>query len=1092
MSVDFASVLGEYGDAVRKALRESTAANAQAEEQLKAPTITLFERVGGVLGFAVSARPEARMSELSVRPDLGVLIRNLLSGHVELKAPGLGANPEKLKDPRNREQWRRLQSHPNLIYTDGNEWGLYRDGERQVLVKPSGDVVDDGGSAYSDRDRQRLEALLRDFLSWQPVVPSSPRALADALAPLCRLLREDVTDAMQNPNSQIRALAKDWRDVLFPDADDAQFADAYAQTLTYALLLARLEGETNLMLPVAAATLRKGHALLGRALGVLGDPDVTDEIGMPVDLLQRSIAAIDPEKLKRGGTDPWLYFYEDFLAAYDPKLRKDRGVYYTPVEVVRAQVNLVSSLLQSKFDKPLSFADDDVTFLDPAVGTGTYPLAAIDHALALVKNAFGEGSVPARASTLARNMHAFEILVGPYAVAHLRITQAVFAAGGELPEDGVHVYLTDTLESPHSKPEEWHAAFAKQLTDEHRKALVVKRDVPILVCMGNPPYDRQTITEEERGHVRRKGGWVRFGDGEHEAPLQDFLRTLSPQDRVHAKNLYNDYVYFWRWALWKAFEASPEKPAGIVSFITASSYLRGPWAKGMRERMRRECDEVWVIDLEGDNLGPRKTENVFAIQNPVAIAICVRYGKPSPDTAAVVRHTRVGGSREEKLVTLDAVRDFDDLEWEVCGTGWDDPFVPGGEGRFFELPLLTDLFPWQHAGVQTKRPWVIGESRELLATRWTALLAAEDRARYLRETPDRKVEREYPAFGQQEGKLGPLGSLPSNADTPPVDPLAFRVLDRQYLLVDGRLIDRPRPALWETMSDRQLFLTTLLSTPLGSGPAAFATSVVPDMHHFRGSYGGKDTIPLWRDAQATRANVANQAFRVLGDHLGEVLPGTLFSYVYALLSSPSYVERFSEELLYSPPRVPICKDRELFDTVASAGETLIWLHTFGERFIPKSERRGRIPRGEARSTKAIPQSAADYPDESPQYDAETRTIHFGEGEFAPVSQEVWDYSVSGYKVVESWLKARTRSGSGKTSSPLDEIRPSRWTAEMTEEFLRLLWILEATVEMHPRLESLLDQVLQSDCFGAKELPEPMSGERKPPERGAVEQQDLGV
>lgn len=1084
----FATAFGEYGNSVRQAISQSVIANAQAEEQLKAPTITLFERLSDCLGFAISARPEARMSELSVRPDLGVLVRDLLCGHVELKAPGLGANPERLKDPRNREQWRRLQGHPNLIYTDGNEWGLFRNGERQALVKPTGDVVADGGNAYSQRDVERLEALLRDFLSWQPIAPGSPRALADALAPLCRLLRADVLDALNNPQSRLVDTANDWREVLFPDADDSQFADAYAQTLTYALLLARLQGETNMQVPVAAAKLRKGHALLARALNALGDPDITDEIGMPVDLLQRVISAVDPERMRRGDADPWLYFYEDFLAAYDPELRKDRGVYYTPVEVVRAQVNLVSSLLRNKFDKPLSFADDGVLFLDPCVGTGTYPLAAIDHALDLVREAYGEGSTPARASTLAKNMHAFEILVGPYAVAHLRLTQSILAAGGELPDDGVHAYLTDTLESPYAKPEEWHVAFNVQLSEEHRKALVVKRDTPILVCLGNPPYDRQTIADDDQGQVRRKGGWVRFGDGEHEPPLQDFLRTLSSEDRVHAKNLYNDYVYFWRWALWKAFETTPERPAGIVSFITAASYMRGPWAKGMRELMRRTCDEIWVIDLEGGNLGPRKTENVFAIQNPVAIAVCVRYGEPSPDQPARVAYTRVSGTRDEKLAVMDGIRDFGDLVWDDCGSGWQDPFVPEGEGQFFGLPLLTDLFPWQHAGVQTKRPWVIAERPQVLGERWDALLSVgrEDRGSYFRETRDRKIDRTYPRIWQ-ETSTATIASLPASTASASIVPFAYRVLDREYLLADARVIDFARPALWETMSNKQLFMTSLFSTPLGAGPAVFATAAVPDMHHFRGSYGGKDTIPLWKNAEATEPNVNNQAFARVQTTLGDIDPEAFFAYTYALMASPSYVERFSEELLYSQPRVPITKSREIFDTVSSLGKRLVWLHTFGERFVPSGERKATITRGQARSTTAIPQTPADYPDQNPVYDPDTQAVRFGEGEFAPVSQDVWDYSVSGYRVVESWLKSRKGSGSGKKSSPLDDIRPTRWTADMTEEFLRLLWILEATVAMHPSLEACLDDVLAGDCFLATELPQPTAAERKPPEKGVHEQ-----
>jgi predicted helicase len=169
----------------------------------------------------------------------------------------------------------------------------------------------------------------------------------------------------------------------------------------------------------------------------------------------------------------------------------------------------------------------------------------------------------------------------------------------------------------------------KELGEEYQRAQRVKADVPVLVVLGNPPYDRQQIEAEEAGLVRRKGGWVRYGEGgkEGESIFKSFLNPLEALGwGVHAKNLYNDYVYFWRWALWKVFES--KKGPGIVSFITASSYLRGPGFAGMRRVMRETFDDLWLIDLEGDNLGARKTENVFAIQTPVAIAVGVRYGDP--------------------------------------------------------------------------------------------------------------------------------------------------------------------------------------------------------------------------------------------------------------------------------------------------------------------------------------------------------------------------------------------------------------------------------------------------------------------------------
>lgn len=477
-----------------RSLRENFAAQvtAQPEDQLKAPIKALLETAGPILGFpSVVVRTETPLPGIG-RPDAGVAVRQLLCGHIELKPPGNGARPERFRG-HDREQWRQFQALPNLLYTDGNEWGLYRTGQRAgAVVRFSGDVTAEGEAAFTPEQAIRLADMLRLFLAWEPIVPETPKALAELLAPLCRLLRNTVRDALQRQGSTLRHLAADWRRLLFPQADDDQFADAYAQTLTYALLLAHFQGARDLRAATAADTLASGHGLLAQALRVFGDPQVRPEIDTPAEVLERAIQAVDAKALRRSERDLWLYFYEDFLAAYDAKLRKDSGVYYTPAQVVQAQVMLVAQLLRERFRKPQAFADDGVVFLDPAAGTGTYPLAATQHGLALVRKHYGKGAVAGRATVMGRNLHAFESLVGPYAVAHLRLTEELRAAGGNLPPQGAHVYLTDTLESPYREPgQQIMALFHRPIAEEHRRALEVKGNTRVLVCMGNPPYDRE-------------------------------------------------------------------------------------------------------------------------------------------------------------------------------------------------------------------------------------------------------------------------------------------------------------------------------------------------------------------------------------------------------------------------------------------------------------------------------------------------------------------------------------------------------------------------------------------------------------------------
>lgn len=495
--------------------------------------------------------------------------------------------------------------------------------------------------------------------------------------------------------------------------------------------------------------------------------------------------------------------------------------------------------------------------------------------------------------------------------------------------------------------------------------------------------------------------------------------------------------------------------------------------------MRRTFDELWIIDLEGDNRGARRTENVFDIQTPVAIAIGIRYGDGDSGTPADVWYTRLEGSRETKLAALAEIGRLSDLDWLPCFSGWQNPFVPIGVGDYFSWPLLTDVFPWQHSGVQVKRSWPIAENENVLRKRWTGLLRSSNRQHAFKETRDRKIANRYSDAVGHSKSLPPLASLGEDGQPSSIVRFAFRSLDRQWLIADARLIDFPRPSLWASASDRQLYLTSLLSDSLGSGPAAVVAANVPDLHHYRGSFGGKDVIPLWRDAEATEANVTQGLPDRLEAVLGQpVSPDDLFAYCYALLGSASYAERFSEELAIPGPRLPMTKDTALFRQGVALGRELVALHTYGERFADALPG-GQVPRGAARSWIGIPSTMEGYP-ETFHFDEATQELHVGAGRFGPVAPAVWNYSVSGLQVVKSWLGYRRRRRAGRASSPLDQIRPEVWTLAMTQELLALLWTLEATIDREPKLHALLDAVVQGPLFTASELPEPSPRERGAP------------
>ena len=825
----------------------------------------------------------------------------------------------------------------------------------------------------------------------------------------------------------------------------------------------------------ARRALRDEHSLLSAALGALADDEMQSELSAGLNALLRLIGAV-PSAAFSSEADPWLYFYEDFLAEYDAKLRKNAGVYYTPIEVVHAQVRLIDDLLVNRLGKAQGFADASVVTLDPATGTGTYLLGIIEHSLQRIASQYGQGAVSGYASQLANNLHGFELMVGPYSVTDLRVSETLREYSPELSGGRAQIYLTDTLESPDRHPPQGGLFIERELARQQEEALRVKKDVDVLVCIGNPPYDRAAALDAS-------GGWVRYGedDTDDRPILNDFIEPAQKAGHgVHLKNLYNLYVYFWRWALWKVFEQDAASGPGVVSFITASSYLDGNAFAGMREHMRRICDKIWILDIGGEARGPRKSENVFDIQTPVAIAVACRTQRKASSERAKVRYSRIEGTQEEKLAALDAITDFSSVDWQDCPDNWQAPFMPGGTGNYFRWPLLTDLMPWQHSGVQLKRTWPISADETALRRRWRRLLQADDRAEAMRETEDRKINRSYNVdlLGYSSSKS--IAELKTDAPLPPIHQYAYRFLDRQYILGDGRLISRPRPDLWRSHSEQQIYLTSLFSTPLDSGPALVSSALLPDLDNFRGSYGSKSVLPLYRTTDANETNILPGLLTILTNNYGyAVAPQDFVAYLYGIMAHPAYTKRYYKELATRQVRLPLTKDSELFGRIRDIGGRLLWLHTYGERYIPDGYQRGQIPQGESRCTTAVPMTEEDFP-ESFDYDDASNTLHVGAGQFAPITSEVYEFQVSGLKVVQSWLKYRMRDGAGRKSSPLDDIRPTAWPPHFTTELLELLWVLESTIAAQAEQAQLLAAVDSGEWFESDELPKVPAYMRKPP------------
>jgi hypothetical protein len=720
-----------------KAKLSNVAISGAPEDQLRGPLEALLldlAEIGGLPAKAVNLVGETTLTHLKTRPDYAVTVSNALVGFIEVKAPGKGADPRKFADPHDKDQWDKLKSLPNLLYTDGNAFSLWRDGELVgKIVHLEGDVEKSGVKLAAPTT---LAPTIDDFLKWNPIPPKTAKKLAEVCARLCRLLRDEVIEQMVLGNPGLTALAHDWRILLFPQADDAQFADGYAQAVAFGLLVARsrdisLSGGID----HAAQELRKSNSLIATALRLLTD-DVTNQEALKTSLatLTRVLEEVNWHTISKDKPEAWLYFYEDFLEVYDNKLRKKTGSYYTPAEVVFAMVNLVDEALRGPlFERPAGFAAADVIVADPAVGTGTFLLGVLRRIATAVADDQGEGAVRGAIEAAAKRLIGFELQFGPFAVAQLRIVAEMQALmtmpmASSPPIPDLRLFITDTLGNPFIEEETLGHVY-EPIAKSRRDANTVKKERPITVVIGNPPYKNQ---------AGGQGGWIESGSVGRMPPMNRWAPPADWGAGTHAHHLKNLYVYFWRWATLKVFGSgwqdatgeTEEDRYGIVCYITVAGFLNGPGFQKMREDLRRDSSEIWVIDCSPDGHRPDASTRIFQdVQQPVCIVLAARAANKTRDVPATVRYLALPkGRREAKFESL-ANLSLADSVWVDGAIGWREPFLPEQTGAWASFPSLADLFLWSGPGVKTHRTWVISPDIPTLETRWEALQRENDSAR---------------------------------------------------------------------------------------------------------------------------------------------------------------------------------------------------------------------------------------------------------------------------------------------------------------------------------------------------------------------------
>jgi hypothetical protein len=866
--------------------------------------------------------------------------KNHITGYIEAKDPSV-TNLDYIEVTEQLKRY--LSTFPNVILTNFYEFRLYRDGQLIAQVMIGRPVIAQRLQTTPPLENiEKFQELFDRFFSFSLPKVQTGRSLAIELAKRTRFLRDEVIAVEMEENGskghkQIIGFYEAFKKYLIASLTKKQFADLYAQTITYGLFAARTRaaGEFNRKL---------AFDYIPHTIGILRDVFHFISLGEPpkslqiiVDDIAEILNVADAYKIlheyqRTGkGRDPIIHFYETFLATYDPEIRERRGVYYTPEPVVGYIVRSIHSILKSHFNLADGLANEEVKLLDPAGGTLTFPAEAIRLASDEFKEKYGEGALNQWIKKhILPNFYSFELMMAPYAIGHLKIGFLFDELGYKMTDDErFKLYLTNTLEMEEIK--QIAIPGLSSLSEESYLAGRVKKEQPVLVILGNPPYSGISANINE---------WTERLLKEDINGTQSYYKVDGqPLGEKNPKWLQDDYVKFLRFAQWKIQTSG----YGIVGMITNHSYLDNPTFRGMRQSLMKTFDEIYILDLHGNSLKRETTpqgdkdENVFDIRQGVAIALFI---KNSEAKEPEVFHLDSYGLREEKYGWLD--------QSDFCRENYvkiepQSPyyfFVKRNTDKitqYLNWRQINEIFPLNSVGIVT--------ARDKLTIKWSKQEMWNTVLNFSRLEPE--MARQAYDLGKDVKEWKVVFAQKDLNDSGPekdrIHPILYRPFDIRYTYYTGRSRGfqcRPRPEVMRHMLGENISLCFMRQFS-GNVPYShfFVTGQMVDNRTFFSSKGIIQQAPLYiypdknkRDLFNQREtekepNIPQSLFDKLSSCYGQKpTPEDILYYIYSVFYSTIYRQTYAEFLKIDFPRVPFTARYELFKELAALGRQLADLH----------------------------------------------------------------------------------------------------------------------------------------------------------------------